>query len=159
MQLLLARHAKSDHPHGVSDHDRPLSRRGVADAAAMADHLGRMGVIPSRVVTSTATRAAETARILVSTSSSPVEVEHMAALYGAGVADVIALARSVGDDVLIVGHQPTLSMTVEALCGAAVSMVTASVVCIEVTGLDVMRRRTGILRWMLTPRLVRGAGG
>jgi phosphohistidine phosphatase len=156
MQVLLARHAKSAYPDGVADHDRPLSSRGVADAEAVSEHLGRMVVIPSRVVASTATRTAQTARILAAAASPPASVEYLSALYGAGVADVIAVARSVGDDVLIVGHQPTLSMTVEALCGAAVSMVTTAVAAIEVSGFDVTQRRTGILRWLITPRLVRG---
>ena len=30
--LLLMRHAKSDYPAGVIDHDRPLARRGIREA-------------------------------------------------------------------------------------------------------------------------------
>ena len=33
-RLILVRHAKSDYPWGVDDHDRPLSERGRRDAPA-----------------------------------------------------------------------------------------------------------------------------
>ena len=37
--LLLLRHAKSDYPAGVADHDRPLAPRGVREAGLAGDWL------------------------------------------------------------------------------------------------------------------------
>ena len=31
--LILLRHAKSDYPDGVADHERPLAKRGIREAA------------------------------------------------------------------------------------------------------------------------------
>jgi phosphohistidine phosphatase len=155
MRILLVRHAKSEHPAGVADHDRPLSVRGATDAVAVGRHLERLGLAPSRILSSTAVRAAETARLIAEQVTPAPSVEHVAGLYGAGVSDVLALAGSTGQDVMIVGHQPTLSMTVEALCGAAVAMVTTAVACIETT---TARHGAGVLQWLLTPRLVHRDG-
>src|SRR3989337_2337943 len=35
--LLLLRHAKSDYPDGVADHERPLAPRGIREAALAGD--------------------------------------------------------------------------------------------------------------------------
>jgi phosphohistidine phosphatase len=55
-RLVVMRHAKSDYPPGVGDHDRPLSARGVGDARAsgawIRAHLG----VPDHVVVSSARR-------------------------------------------------------------------------------------------------------
>ena len=55
--------------------------------------------------------------------------------------------------VLVVGHEPTWSMTVETLIGGgAIAMVTAAVACVETAAGPVPG--TGMLRWMLHPRLL-----
>jgi phosphohistidine phosphatase len=151
MRILLVRHAKSEHPAGVADHDRPLTVRGAADAVAVGRHLERLRLAPARILSSTAVRAAETARLIAEQLTSAPPVEQFAGLYGAGVSDLLTMAGSAGEDVMIVGHQPTLSMTLEALCGASVAMVTAAVACVEAAA---ARRGAGVLQWLLTPRLV-----
>ena len=35
--LILLRHAKSDYPDGVADHERPLAQRGIREAALAGD--------------------------------------------------------------------------------------------------------------------------
>jgi len=42
-RLILMRHAKSDYPIGVGDHDRPLSERGRSDAHAAAGWIADQG--------------------------------------------------------------------------------------------------------------------
>lgn len=42
-RLILMRHAKSDYPIGVGDHDRPLSERGRSDARAAAQWIAHQG--------------------------------------------------------------------------------------------------------------------
>ena len=60
LTLILVRHAKSDHPAGTGDHDRPLNERGRKDAPRMGSWLSRRGHAPERVLCSTARRAVET---------------------------------------------------------------------------------------------------
>ena len=52
-QLLLLRHAKSAWPD-VDDHERPLARRGRRDAPVAGRWLRAAGLVPDRVVCSTA---------------------------------------------------------------------------------------------------------
>ena len=61
-KLLIMRHAKSDWGSGLADHERPLNKRGTKAAAAMGKALAAMEEIPDLVISSTATRAATTAR-------------------------------------------------------------------------------------------------
>lgn len=152
MRLLLVRHAKSDRPDGVDDHDRPLARRGVADAETIAAHLAGLDLVPSRIVSSTAERAAATAAIIAAAAGQEVATDPH--IYGGGVAALLSAASGRGD-VLVVGHEPTLSMAVEALSGALVAMVTSAVVCVDIT-IDAAGTWRGMLRWMLTPEAVRG---
>lgn len=155
MRLVLVRHAKSARPPDTADHDRPLAPRGIEDATAVGAFLAKRGAIPGRIVTSAAVRAVETSRILADFADPqhPVRVDE--SLYGGGVATVLAAASGV-DDVMIVGHEPTMSMAVELLTGATAAMVTTAVACIEITGQPDDAPWVGTLIWLVTPGLVRG---
>ena len=59
-RLVLVRHAKSDWPEHVADHDRPLAARGRRDAPLVGRWLARSGYVPDAVICSTARRARET---------------------------------------------------------------------------------------------------
>ena len=58
--LLLLRHAKSDYPAGVADHDRPLAPRGIREAGLAGDWLRANAPAVDAVLCSTATRTRET---------------------------------------------------------------------------------------------------
>ncbi len=58
--LLLLRHAKSDYPAGVVDHERPLAPRGEREAALAGDWLRAHTPAVDAVLCSTATRTRET---------------------------------------------------------------------------------------------------
>ena len=59
--LLILRHAKSSWKFpDLSDHDRPLNRRGKQDAPRMGRLLKEKGLVPDLVISSTATRAKDT---------------------------------------------------------------------------------------------------
>ena len=63
--LYLIRHAKSswDDP-SLKDHDRPLNKRGKKDAPFMANILKEKNIIPDLIISSTAERAIEFAKVL-----------------------------------------------------------------------------------------------
>jgi phosphohistidine phosphatase len=54
--LLLMRHAKSDSPDGVPDHDRPLAPRGIRQAGLAGNWLRANAPAIDGVLCSTATR-------------------------------------------------------------------------------------------------------
>lgn len=158
--LLLARHAQAEHASGVPDHDRPLSGRGRRDAAATGAFLAERGLLPGLVISSTAVRALETARLIAGSTTPPGRVTASPALYGASVDEALEAAAAIpADAVLLVGHNPTMSRAVETLTGSSIALVTAAVACVEVPALSRAHPGSGVLRWMLTPHLVRGADG
>jgi phosphohistidine phosphatase len=119
-RLLLLRHAKSDWPPGVPDGERPLAERGVRDAEAAGELLAAEGWTPDLVLCSTAERARRTWSLAAAAlTPAPVLLEQPE-LYGADVPDVLRLVRAVEEAVgtlLVVGHQPTFSRTVQELAG------------------------------------------
>lgn len=106
--LVVMRHAKSDYPSGVADHQRPLAPRGIREAGLAGDWL--RGNLPpiGKVLCSSATRTRQT---LERTGiSAPVDFSDR--LYGATPGTMIDEINQVLDEVstlLVVGHEPTVS--------------------------------------------------
>lgn len=118
--LLLMRHAKSDYPTGVIDHDRPLARRGIREAD-LAGHWLRSHIPPiDAVLCSTATRTRET----LTQTGLDVPVTFAERLYDAVPATVIDEINRVGDDVttlLVLGHEPAMSNVALGLASPSAS--------------------------------------
>ena len=107
--LLLLRHAKSDYPDGVIDHDRPLARRGVREAGLAGDWIRANIAEVDAVLCSTATRTRQT----LARTGIEADVHHEDDLYDSAPGTVIRLINGIADDVhtlLVVGHEPTMSM-------------------------------------------------
>jgi phosphohistidine phosphatase len=106
--LLLLRHAKSDYPEGVADHDRPLAPRGVREAGLAGDWLRAHAPAVDAVLCSTAARTRETlARTRI---DAPVQFSDR--LYDATPGSVIEEINNVDPDVetlLVIGHEPAMS--------------------------------------------------
>lgn len=106
--LVLMRHAKSDYPDGVADHDRPLAPRGIREAGLAGDWLrGTLPVIDA-VLCSTASRTRQT----LDRTGIDAPVNYLERLYGATPAAMIDEINRVEEAVgtlLVVGHEPTMS--------------------------------------------------
>jgi phosphohistidine phosphatase len=110
--LLLLRHAKSDYPDGVADHERPLAPRGIREAGLAGDWIRAHAPGVDAILCSTATRTRETlARTRIEAPTAFVDQ-----LYDSTpgmTLDVInGLATLFDFDVrtlLVVGHEPTTS--------------------------------------------------
>ena len=135
MHLMLLRHAKSDWDAGSrSDHERPLNPRGIRSAERMGEVIQDLGLVPDLVVSSTATRARSTAELarLAGGWGSRLVLEDR--LYGASVQDTLQVAADHGggcDRLMLVGHEPTWSMTVRRLTGAVAAIKTATLADVE----------------------------
>ena len=123
--LLLLRHAKSDYPPGVVDHERPLAPRGQREAKLAGDWLRAHAPAVDAVLCSTATRTRETlARTRVD-----APVDYLDRLYDATPGAVIEEINRVGPDVetlLVIGHEPTMSSLALGLASADGSNSTAA---------------------------------
>jgi len=113
--LLLLRHAKSDYPSGVGDHDRPLAPRGIREAALAGDWIrANVGDVDA-VLCSTATRTRQTLegtgvtapvayvdRIYDSTPGIVIdEINGVRSRFAADIGELATL--------LVVGHEPVMS--------------------------------------------------
>jgi phosphohistidine phosphatase len=115
--IWLLRHG--DAQDGSPDSERPLTGNGREQSRAAGAALKALGVEIDACLTSPKVRAVETARIAC--ESLGVEPELEPKLAG-GPFDPEALAVGLGDDVLLVGHDPEFSMAVHSLTGAQVRM-------------------------------------
>lgn len=113
-ELILVRHAKSSWKDPtLSDHDRPLNKRGKRDAPEMGERLAKSGCDPDLIVSSSAVRALDTARSVAGELKYPREriaVEER--LFHAGVAELLLVIRGVDDSVdilMVFGHNPGLT--------------------------------------------------
>ena len=116
--IWLLRHG--DAAEGSPDAERPLTDKGRAQSRAAGTALKAMGVELDACLTSPKVRAAETAR-LACEQLGDVEPQLEPKLAG-GPFDAEALAAGLGDDVLLVGHDPDFSAAVHSLTGAQVRM-------------------------------------
>lgn len=131
--LLIMRHAKSDWDADyATDHDRPLSQRGVRSAQIMGRVLASKDLVPQAIITSTAVRARTTAELARDAGRWQTNLFLEDRLYGAsprGVVEVVRNAPAV-DRLMLVGHQPTWSVVVDDLTDRYVDMKTGAVAVI-----------------------------
>jgi phosphohistidine phosphatase len=116
--IWLLRHG--DAAEGSPDAERPLTDKGREQSRAAGAALKAIGVDLDACLTSPKVRAAETAR-LACEQVGDVEPQLEPKLAG-GPFDAEALAAGLGDDVLLVGHDPDFSAAVHSLTGAQVRM-------------------------------------
>ncbi len=116
-QLLVLRHAKAE-AFAASDHDRVLTERGRADAAAVGRWLATVGLAPDYVVVSSSVRTQETWAEVAGSAGLTPEVVNDRSLYAAGTDAAMEIIRSVPVDarsVMLVGHNPTMAYLVHLL--------------------------------------------
>jgi phosphohistidine phosphatase len=133
--LWLLRHG--DAADGSPDAERPLTKKGEGQSRAAGRALERLGVKLDACLTSPKVRAADTAKLACEPLG--VEPKHEPKLAG-GPFDGEALAAGLGDNVLLVGHDPDFSMAVHALTGAQVRMKKGGLAGIEKGELMVLLR-------------------
>ena len=110
--ITLFRHAKSSWKDtSLSDHDRPLNKRGKRDVPFMAKRLRERVGAPDLLVVSSAVRTQETAAALKS-EFPEVKVVTDKGLYLAPPSNYLALKKNLNDKynhVVFIGHNPGIS--------------------------------------------------
>lgn len=114
-RLILMRHAKSDWSSGdLSDHDRPLSVRGLAAAKTLGNWLRAQNLTPDQVLCSSAKRTGDTYLGLGLAEDMPVTFTRD--LYLATHTEMMtAIRHAAGDVLLMLGHNPGISITAAEL--------------------------------------------
>jgi phosphohistidine phosphatase len=109
-ELWLLRHGKAERYDGSEDFDRRLKKRGKRDATRMGEWLKEQGLLPDLVISSPATRAIMTAKLVC--DALEIDRQHIQLekrLYDEGFArvkSVLAECPSTFNRVLLVGHNP-----------------------------------------------------
>ena len=128
--LLILRHAKSSwKDSSLTDHDRPLNKRGKQDAPRMGKLLLQQGLTPDRIISSTAKRARKTATAVAKACQREDKVELTPEFYHAGPGSHLAVLQNVSDHderVMVVGHNPGMEALVAHLTGRMETMPTAA---------------------------------
>lgn len=163
-EIYLMRHgiaADSDSAGSSDDSSRPLTPEGKLKLRAIAKRLGRMDVEWDWVVTSPLKRAIETGDVVAEELGVAAPRDTCEALTpeGGSADKVIAfLARHPERSrVLLVGHEPSLSLLASELLGAgrAANFAFKKGGCCLITFDDFPSKAPGLLAWWLTPRLLR----
>ncbi len=141
LRLTVIRHAKSSWSHPeLSDHDRPLNKRGRRDAPRMGERLRDRGFDADAILTSTAVRARLTAEAIAEACGLADRVRAKHALYHAEPEAVIELVDAVASEralqhVAVVGHNPGFTELVVWLTGADLdNLPTCGVATIDLDG-------------------------
>ena len=128
--LYLVRHAKSSWKYDVSDHERPLKKRGTSDAHLVSNYLKDKIKNPDLVISSDANRAKTTAEIFTSNlgiNGSLIQYDHE--LYdfsGFKLINVIKECNDAVNTLMIFGHNYALTHFVNEFGDKYVDNVTTS---------------------------------
>lgn len=136
--LTIVRHAKSSWKDtSLPDRKRPLNKRGERDAPIMGKRIHEHGIRPSLIVSSPATRAWRTAKIIAREINYPREfLQREDGLYLASldeILDTVVAQDNSFNNLMIVGHNPGMTDFANFLVpGLTYNVPTAGVVSVEI---------------------------
>jgi phosphohistidine phosphatase len=120
-QLILLRHAEAQPQRpGLADFDRSLTDRGRAEALDVADCLRRATARIDALLASPALRARETALIVAAQLDFNFDLRYEPVLYQGEALELLQPLQQCSPaiaTVLVVGHNPTLSLLARHLAG------------------------------------------
>lgn len=120
LRLLLLRHAKSDRPEGVADHERPLAPRGIRQSEAMGKYMAEQGLVPDLAIVSTSRRTQDTWQLALPAFTAVIPKQDEARIYEASVADILNVIHETDARnrvLLLVGHNPGFEQLAGNLVG------------------------------------------
>jgi phosphohistidine phosphatase len=133
--IWLLRHGEAE--QGSPDAERRLTEKGERQSRNAGLALERLGVTIDACLASPKVRAADTARLACEALGVEVRLEPKLA---GGPFDPEALATGLGENVLLVGHDPDFSAAVHSLTGAQVRMKKGGLAGLERGELKVLMR-------------------
>jgi phosphohistidine phosphatase len=157
-RLVVLRHGDSEaDTDGIGDHARPLSERGLREAARIGARLRELQWVPQVVISSDATRTRETwARLQQALGGAPA-VSFTRELYLMGIDEIRAALRELApavDTAMVLGHNPGWEDAVHGLSGVRARMATCNAALLHVdaeTWEDAAARRDWALEELLRP--------
>jgi phosphohistidine phosphatase len=131
-ELYIIRHAKSDWNFDVSDFDRPLNPRGIADAPNMGKHLKSNFSKPDYIISSPANRAISTARLIAKEVEYELtSIQQAESAYNAPYTELLKLINNTPEEfntLFLFAHNPGVSDLVHYLSDTPTELKTCCVV-------------------------------
>jgi phosphohistidine phosphatase len=135
--LCLVRHAKSSWKYpDLDDFERPLNRRGRESLILMGEFLKKIGLAPDLIISSPATRAAMTARIISDMINYPLDkILYSESIYLSDEDVLLRVIQDMNDDVkeaMLIGHNPALTDLGNYMSEQQISNIpTCGIFCVE----------------------------
>ena len=128
-EIYVLRHAKSSWDNSsLSDFERPLADRGISDAKKMSKFLKDMNLKIDKVLCSNAIRAKETFDLTADGFNFEIDkATYLDKLYFGDTTTIIQDLKELDEslnNILIVGHNPTLHYLVEILTNESINRFT-----------------------------------
>ncbi len=128
-EIYVLRHAKSSWDNSnLSDFERPLANRGISDAKKMSNFLKDMNIKIDKVLCSNAIRAKETFDLTADGFNFEIDkATYLDKLYFGDTTTIIQDLKELDEslnNILIVGHNPTLHYLVEILTNESINRFT-----------------------------------
>lgn len=162
MKIYIMRHgiaSESDGPSFDDDSQRPLTDKGRDKINRIAHTLKSLDIKPDLILSSPYVRAEQTASILAKEFNCKKDLKFSDLLIPTGKAEAIIsqiVENYMVDEILIVGHEPCLSLLIGTLSvgnpDLAVNIKKGGVCCLSASDLRVERRAT--IEWLLTPKIL-----
>ena len=134
-KVYIIRHAKSSwSDNSLSDFDRPLNKRGKANAPLMGKRLKKRKVTPDIIISSPAKRAKMTAKLIAKKVKYSKNIIYNQNIYNADFGVLSKILKKVDDEnsiLFLIGHNPELNMLVQEYVDFDENVVTCGIVEIE----------------------------
>jgi phosphohistidine phosphatase len=158
MNLYFLRHgiAAERPPDGSDSPERPLTDEGIARMQLAARGMRRLGVDVDTLLTSPLLRARQTASIVAERLDVTPEVTELLAPGAPWRALLNELEQRGARRVMLVGHEPDLSLTISALTGGGLLQLKKGGMALVELPPD--SESDGVLHWLMTPKTLRILG-
>ena len=152
MKLYFIRHGKAGYD-APTDEARPLTDIGIQQAKNNGKLLKSMGITPAKIYMSPRLRAQQTAQHIGEAVACIPEANE-ACDFDFSVEKALDLIskHQARDDIIFVGHNPSMSQVVTDLTGAFVEMKPCAIACIAIVNYG--NTPQALLQWFIKPKLV-----
>ncbi len=155
MRLYFFRHAEAEYD-AATDYDRELTQRGIRRTETAARVMVKLGLAPAYIYSSPRVRAEQTAKIAADALEMEVEITELLD-FNFSLEAVYRLIRNLSteDEVMFVGHNPSMSVVVEELTGVNANLKKGGLARVDIYGPD---SGSGELVWLIAPKVFDALG-
>jgi phosphohistidine phosphatase len=155
VSLYFMRHGHAEDGFGKPDSQRQLTTEGIKRLEVAAQVINRMGAKPAHIFASPRVRARHTADIIAQPLGIPVEIRDEVNFDFSVEAIREFCIEFPEQDLMFVGHNPSMSQVLTDLTGAMVLMKKGSFARVDVYGSSPTH---GNLVWLIAPKVFDALG-